>query len=378
MALSTPLTELFGIKHPVLLAGMAGAAGPELAAAVSNAGGLGSIGGVGFTPEALRTTIKILKDDLVDKSAPFGVDLLLPQVGSGARKTNKDYTGGTLPELIDIVIEEKAALFICAVGVPPQWAVDKLHAAKIPIMNMIGAVKHVAKCLEVGVDIICAQGGEGGGHTGDIPTSILLPMVVKAVQGKTSPLTGGPVLVVGAGGIFDGRGLASALAVGCSGVWVGTRFIASEEAGAGPLHKKKVVNSDYGDTMRTTLYSGRPMRIFKTPYAMEWEEKRKDEMLEAQSLGIPAWVTDCDPEVFVGANTASVGTLHLSEVLTQEEKKSGVTLTGVEKMQRGVFLTGQCAGAITEILPAVRIVEEMVAEASEHLRVANTFVVSKL
>merc|ERR1719362_2098550 len=201
------MTKLFGIKHPIMLAGMAGAAGPELAAAVTNAGGLGNIGGVGFTPEALRKTIKMLKDDLVDKSAPFGVDLLLPQVGGGARKTNKDYTAGTLNELVDIIIEEKAALFICAVGVPPKWVVEKFHGSGIPVMNMIGAVKHVQKALDAGVDIICAQGGEGGGHTGDIATSILLPEVVDAVQGKTSPLTGDPVLVVGAGGVFDGRGV---------------------------------------------------------------------------------------------------------------------------------------------------------------------------
>merc|ERR1711988_591204 len=195
-ALSTPLTQLFGIKHPILLAGMAGAAGPELAAAVTNAGGLGSIGGVGFTPQALRKTIKMLKGDLEDKTAPFGVDLLLPQVGGGARKTNKDYTGGTLPELVDIIIAEKAALFICAVGVPPKWAVDKFHAAGIPVMNMIGAVKHVDKALEAGVDIICAQGGEGGGHTGEIATSVLIPKVIDACKGKMSPLTGKPVMVV--------------------------------------------------------------------------------------------------------------------------------------------------------------------------------------
>merc|ERR1719401_2561780 len=143
-------------------------------------------------------------------------------------------------------------------------------------MNMIGAVKHVDKALEAGVDIICAQGGEGGGHTGDIPTSILLPAVVEAVKGKTSSLHGGPIQVVGAGGIFDGRGLASCLAMGCSGVWVGTRFIASEEAGAGPLHKKRVVDADYSDTIRTIIYSGRPMRVFKTPYNTEYEEQRHD------------------------------------------------------------------------------------------------------
>merc|ERR1712217_594805 len=246
-----------------------------------------------------------------------GVDLLLPQVGGGARKTNKDYTGGQLGQLIDIIIEEKTALFICAVGVPPKWAVDKLHAANIPVMNMIGAEKHVDKALQSGVDIICAQGGEGGGHTGDVPTSILLPQVVAKCSGKKSPLTGGPILVVGAGGIFDGRGLASALSVGCSGVWVGTRLIASDEVGAGPMHKKRVVNADYGETIRTIIYSGRPMRVFRTPYNVEFEEKRKAEIEECQSIGFPAFVKDCDPEVFVGANPSSVGTLNLSEKRTR-------------------------------------------------------------
>merc|ERR1712151_1347685 len=323
-------------------------------------------------------TIKMLKDDLDDKNAPFGVDLPLPQVGGGARKTNKDYTGGTLPELVDIIIEEKAALFISAVGVPPKWAVDKFHAAKIPVMNMIGHVKHVEKCLEVGVDIICAQGGEGGGHTGDIPTSILLPSVVEACRGKTSPLTGGPILIVGAGGIFDGRGLASALSVGCSGVWVGTRFIASEEAGAGPIHKKKVVEADYGDTIRTIIYSGRPMRVFRTPYNVEYEEKRQAEIQEMQSAGLPAFVKDVDPEKFVGANPASVGTLALSEKRTMAEKEAGVELSRHEEHSRGVFLTGTCAGAINDVKPAKAIIDDMVALAAEQLSVSSTFLASKL
>lgn len=357
---------------------MAGAAGPELAAAVSNAGGLGSIGGVGFTPDGLRSTIKILKDDLVDKNAPFGVDLLLPQVGGGARKSNKDYTFGALPELIDIIIEEKAALFICAVGVPPQWAVDKLHAAKIPVMNMIGAVKHVEKALAVGVDIICAQGGEGGGHTGDIPTSILLPMVVQAVQGKTSSLTGDPILVVGAGGIFDGRGLASALSIGCAGVWVGTRFICCDEAGAGPLHKKRVMEADYSDTIRTIIYSGRPMRVLKTPYSVDFEENRQQDIRDAIPSGLPAWIMDMDPEKLEGANPSSVGTLQLSEKLTMEEKKNGVTLTKHEEHMRGVFLSGQCAGAVSEVKSAKDIVEEMVAMAAAQIREASGFLMAKL
>merc|ERR1712003_252379 len=188
--------------------------------------------------------------------------------------------------------------------------------------------------LESGVDIICAQGGEGGGHTGDIPTSILLPKVVEAVRGKKSSLTGGPVLVVGAGGIFDGRGLAAALAVGCSGVWVGTRFIASEEAGAGPIHKKKVVEADYGDTIRTIIYSGRPMRVFRTPYNVEYEEKQTREIQEMQAAGLPAFVKDVDAEKFVGANPSSVGTLSLSEKRTLEERDKGIELSRHEEHAR--------------------------------------------
>lgn len=369
MALSTPITKLFGIKHPVMLAGMAGAAGPELAAAVTNAGGLGNIGGVGFSPDALRKTIKMLKDDLVDKNAPFGVDLLIPQVGGNARKTNKDYTGGNLDQLVDIIIEEKAALFISAVGVPPRWAVDKLHGAGIPVMNMIGAVKHVDKALQAGVDIICAQGGEGGGHTGDIATSILLPKVVDACRGRTSPLTGEQVLVVGAGGIFDGRGLAMALAAGCSGVWVGTRFIASDEAGAGPHHKKSVVEADFTETIRTTIFTGRPMRVFKTPYIMDWEQNRAKEMVDLQNNGSLAFTADIKDGYEGGFGGV--------EVRTQEEKKKGVSLSKKEELERSVRLTGAAAGAISDIKPAKAIVEEMVEQAATQLKSAYGFV-SKL
>lgn len=132
----------------------------------------------------------------------------------------------------DIICKSGAKLFVSAVGVPPRWATDKLHAHGILVMNMVGAPKHVQKALDAGVDIICAQGGEGGGHTGDVATSILIPKVVDLCKDKKSPLTGQPVPVIAAGGIFDGRGLAMALALGAEAVWVGTRFVASEEAGA--------------------------------------------------------------------------------------------------------------------------------------------------
>lgn len=120
------------------------------------------------------------------------------------------------------------------------------------------------------MDIICAQGGEGGGHTGDTPFSILIPAVVDLCKGAKSPLTGEPIMVVAAGGISDGRGLAVALSYGAAGVWVGTRFVASEEAGAPPKHKELVVSAGYDDTVRTLIYSGRPMSVRKTPYVASW------------------------------------------------------------------------------------------------------------
>ena len=114
-----------------------------------------------------------------------------------------DYTKGKLNELVDIIIDSGAKLFVSAVGVPPKEVVEKLHSKGILYMNMIGHPKHVAKCLALGVDIICAQGGEGGGHTGDVPTTVLIPTVAKLCEGKTSPMTGKPVQVCAAGGLLQ-------------------------------------------------------------------------------------------------------------------------------------------------------------------------------
>jgi len=341
----TAITDLFGIKVPIMLAGMNVAAGPALAAAVSNHGGLGVIGGVGYTPEFLRTAIAEIKENLDDPSLPFGVDLLLPQVGGSARKTNKDYTGGQLPELIDIIIEEKAALFVSAVGVPPKWAVEKLHAAGIPVMNMIGSPKHVPKALAAGCDIICAQGGEGGGHTGDVATSILIPKVVDLCRGQKSSLTGGPIHVVAAGGIFDGRGLAMALNFGADAVWVGTRFVASEEAGAPKRHKQGVVTAGYHDTVRTVIYTGRPMRVKKSPFIMDWEDNKQQEIKDLTAKGV----------------------LPMAHLVGEYEKQ-GKEMSFQERMEATPMLMGQAAGAISEVKPAAVIMDEMVSEAIEVMR----------
>ncbi|CRL18625.1 2-nitropropane dioxygenase, NPD [Penicillium camemberti] len=344
----TPITDLLKINHPVLLAGMNVAAGPKLAAAVTNAGGLGVIGGVGYTPEMLREQVAELKSYLNDKNAPFGVDLLLPQVGGSARKTNYDYTKGKLGELVDIIIQEKASLFVSAVGVPPKAVVDKLHSAGILCMNMIGHPKHVQKALDVGVDIICAQGGEGGGHTGDVPTTVLIPTVAKLVEGKKSPLTGQPVQVIAAGGLFNGNSVAAALMLGASAVWIGTRFILSDEAGAPTAHQEAVRTSNFEDNIRTIIFTGRPLRVRKNPYIVNWEENRHDEIKQLTSKGI-------------------IPVEHDMENLPDDVDDD--TLDNARP-----FLMGKVAAVVNEKKSAKAIVDELVGDAAVLLQKGNKMV----
>ena len=347
----TKLTDLLGIKHPVFLAGMNVAAGPKLAAAVTNAGGLGVIGGVGYTPDMLREQIAELKSFLNDKNAPFGVDLLLPAVGGSARKTNYDYTKGKLDVLIDIVIESGAKVFVSAVGVPPKHAIERLHKAGVLYMNMIGHPKHVKKCLDIGVDIICAQGGEGGGHTGDVPTSVLIPTVAKLVKGHKSPMTGEEVQVVAAGGMFNGQSLAAALMFGASAVWVGTRFILADEAGAPKAHQEAVRTAGFEDNVRTIIFTGRPMRVRLNPYIQNWEENRQNEMKELTSKGIIPVEYDLE--------------------------KMGDEVDDDTMDSARPFLMGKVAAVVEEKKSAKAIVDELVTDAVAWMQKGNSYIVSK-
>lgn len=343
----TDLTKKLRMKVPIILAGMSGVSHADLAAAVSNAGGCGVIGGLTLKPKVLRKEIADLKSQLNDPSLPFGVDLAIPQIGGSARKTNHDYTHGHLPELIDIIIEEKAAIFVCAVGVPPRWAVDKLHKAGIWIMNMVGAPKHVDKALKAGVDMICAQGTEGGGHTGEIGTLTLIPQCVTRVKGKTSEIDGSPILVVGAGGITSGKTMAAALNLGACGVWVGTRFVASVESHASDLHKDLVIKAGPLDTGRTLIYSGRPLRGYNTEYIKSWDSRKR----EIEDL--------CEK-----------GIVPFEQEMKKLETEMGKDGFEFEFTFGQMFpkLMGQGAGDITSIDTAADIVEEMMTDCIDTLR----------
>ncbi|KAH0842431.1 2-nitropropane dioxygenase [Fonsecaea pedrosoi] len=375
-SLSTPLTKLLGIKYPIMLAGMARTSGGPLAAAVSNAGGIGTIGGLGYTPKQLQESVEHrgrgiknekneeglcsrcikegrslaeeeesmeiideLKANLTDPSLPFGVDLALPQVGGSARKTNHDYTHGQLDELIEVTIRNGAKIFVSAVGVPPERTIKRLHEAGVLVMNMVGAPKHAEKALRAGVDIVCAQGSEGGGHTGDIANSILIPAVCDVARKYRSPLTGEPALVVAAGGIYDGRSLASSLMQGAVGVWVGTRFVAAEESGASRLHKEAVVSAGFNDTLRTLVVSGRPLRVRLNDYVAKWEAQ-PERIKELTDKGIVPLAYDME---------------HDNDVDTP-------------------FLMGQVSGIISDIKPARQIVEEMVTQAVDMLKLGSTYI----
>ncbi|KAI1865071.1 uncharacterized protein JN550_008617 [Neoarthrinium moseri] len=320
-----------------MLAGMDQVAGPELAAAVTNAGGFGTLGGARYTPEMLRDMIAEMKERLVDKDAPFGVDLLIPQVGGSARKTNYDYTKGHLDELLDIVIESKAKLFVSAVGVPPAWAIEKLHKAGVLYMNMVGHPK----------------GGEAGGHTGDIPTSILTPACADIVKQYKSPLTKKPVLLVTGGGVNDGRSLASALMLGASGVWVGTRFIPAVESKYPEHAKKQIIDADYDSWVRSLIWSGRPLRSLKTPYTNDWEVNRQAEIKDLTSKGILPLEHDLDR-------------LHKEGKLTEEIEE-----------QAALRPLGIVAGSVNKVgQTAAEIVREMVEEALQLLKGASGYVAS--
>ena len=210
-------------------------------------------------------------------------------------------------------------------------------------MNMVGHPRHAEKAFEVGVDIVCAQGGEGGGHTGDIGANLLVPAVVDVAKRYRPPMLGGQAgMVVAAGGIHDGRGLAAALMMGAVGVWVGTRFVASEEAGCSRGHKEAVVGAGWEDTLRTLVVSGRPLRVRRNEYVESWE-RRGDEMKGLVEKGVVPMEYDMEEDRDVDFP----------------------------------YLMGVVAASINDIKPAKEIIDGMVREAVECLRVGAGYASGK-
>ena len=252
MSLRTPICDLLDIELPIFLAGMGGVAFAPLVAAVSEAGGFGTLGAADSSPEEIRDLMREVRS-LTDK--PFGVDLLavLPE---------------KLEASVDIIIEEGASAFISGLGVPGP-VISRFHEAGVKVFSMCGRVKHAVAAAEAGCDAVIAQGTEAGGHTGRVAGMALIPQIVDAVD----------IPVLGAGSIVDGRGLAAALAFGAQGVWMGTRFIASQEARAADAYKQTILDSGSSDTTVTRCYSGKSMRVRRNAWVDDWA-KREDEIAD--------------------------------------------------------------------------------------------------
>jgi len=319
MGLHTPLCDLLGVKHPVMLAGMGGVSYAELAAAVTNAGGYGVLGMAGQGPDFIREEMRKVRK-LTD--GPFGVDLLAASPES-------------LVASVDVIIEEGASSFVAGLGVPMP-ILEKLKKAGLKVMVVCGAVKHAVKAEQAGCDAVICQGGEGGGHTGLVGT---MPLVAQAVEAVKVP-------VVAAGGIYDGRGLAAALSLGAVGVWVGTRFIASVEAHAGDLYRETIVGSTDEDTIRTRCYSGKPMRVKKNPYVDDWESRPGD--IQAFPM-----------QAMLSSRAGVMGGI-------------GGQIEGLDA-DKSCFAMGQSAGGVHDVLPAAQIVRNLVDDAEAALSKAQAF-----
>jgi NAD(P)H-dependent flavin oxidoreductase YrpB (nitropropane dioxygenase family) len=364
--LRTPICDLLGIRYPIVQAGMGWdkegmTTPPELVAAVSNAGGLGCIGGSSIRPEVIRERIRAVRA-LTDK--PFGVDITLPKMedvkipdpDEVRREIEEKYPEharftdelierlGLVPqppdrkswvktpkatrEQLRVILEEKVPILIIGLGDTAE-VVPLAHERGIKVMALAGAVKHALSHARKGADVIIAQGYEAGGHTGTIGNFPLIPQIVDAVRPK-------PVLA--AGGISDGRGVAAALALGALGVWCGTAFLVSRECGIHPVYKKQILSGSSEDFVRTAYTSGHFARHYRSPVIKAWMESGLDAM----------------PTPYQGNA--------MDEIRRAAEAADRVDLLHVPG--------GQVAGMLSEeksARPAAEIVEKMVREAAQVL-----------
>ncbi len=316
MTLHTPLCDRLGIRVPIVGAGMAGSAGPELAAAVSEAGGLGSIGGATGrgSVDRLRAHLALCRSLT---SAPFAVNFIAHALPDP-------------PSALDVCVEAGVPVVTLSFTDPSPY-VARLHDAGVTVMHQAQTMRDAERALAAGVDVLIAQGGEAGGHTGQIGTLAFVPQVV-AIAGQT------PVLA--AGGIATGRGLAAALALGAQGAVLGTALLAAEEVRQPwPLHRERLLAAGADDTVWTAVHDiaidmawpdGVQGRTVRTPFNERWHG-REDALRRgrAGAIGEPGPGDDRDPTP---------------------------------------AYAGQIVGLVHEVRPAARIVEGIVAEAEAVLR----------
>ncbi|MFI6215746.1 NAD(P)H-dependent flavin oxidoreductase [Nocardia brasiliensis] len=338
--LRTALTELVGIDHPVVQTGMGWVAGPSLVAATAEAGGLGILASATMTYAELEAAIAKTK---AHTGKPFGVNI---------RADASD-----APERIDLLIREKVAVASFALA-PKQELIAKLKNAGVVVIPSIGAAKHAVKVASWGADAVIVQGGEGGGHTGPVATTLLLPSVLDAVD----------IPVVAAGGFFDGRGLAAALSYGAAGVAMGTRFLLTQESTVPDAVKQEYLTRQLQDTVVSTKVDGMPHRVLNTELVQRLEHSGRARGLAAavanaakfKSMTGMKWST----LVRDGLSMRKTKDLSWSQVVMAANTPMLLRAGLVEgNTGAGVLAAGQVTGIIEDLPTCKELIDRIVADA---------------
>ncbi|HIF11400.1 MAG TPA: hypothetical protein EYQ81_17190 [Sneathiellales bacterium] len=320
MTFKTPLCDLLGIAHPVLQAGMGQVAHGALAGAVSAAGGLGVIGAGYMSADELRAEIAVVRAHTAN---PFGVDILFGKVETDDQGSVR--YAQRVQDQIAVSLDAKVPVLISGLG-NPQGIVDAAHQQGIKIMSVVGNVRQAKRVVDIGVDVVIASGAEGGGHVGRVGTVSLVPQVVDAVR----------VPVIAGGGLADGRGLVASLAMGAQGIWLGTRFIVTNEARGHINYKNKIVAIDEEGTIISRGHSGKPCRLIRNEFTTYWESHASDIKPYPQQL------------VEVGEPATLLGRIE-------------------GDADKGVLPAGQSSGLIDSVKGAGRVVTDIMAEAEQVL-----------
>ena len=337
--LQTRATELFGVAYPVVQTGMGWVAGPSLVTGTAEAGGLGILASATMTLDEMDAAIAKVRSRT---DRPFGVNLR-PDAADLADRADRLIAAGV-----------RLASFA---GPPPAGVVERLRDGGVLVMPTVGARRHAEKMADLGADAILCQGGEGGGHTGSIPTSLLLPQVIDAVD----------VPVVAAGGFHDGRGLAAALAWGADGVAMGTRFLLTAESTVPAGVKSVYLGTPVTGTVVSSSIDGKPQRVIRTRLVESLESARVTRLVRAAAN---AWRFRGLTGMSMRAMLREGLTMRRSQRLTWSQTAMAANAPMLTRatmvdgdVDAGILPTGQCVGVVDDLPTCAELIERTVAEA---------------
>ncbi|MFB8077300.1 NAD(P)H-dependent flavin oxidoreductase [Streptomyces sp. NPDC056013] len=338
--MATPLTELVGVRHPVVQTGMGWVAGPRLVSATANAGALGILASATMTVEQLRSAVREVKSRT---DAPFGVNLRAD--------------AGDAVDRVRIIIDEGVRVASFALA-PSRELIARLKDAGVVVIPSIGARRHAEKVAAWGADAVIVQGGEGGGHTGSVATTVLLPQVVDAVD----------IPVVAAGGFHDGRGLVAALAYGAAGIAMGTRFLLTSDSTVPDAVKARYLAAAVKDVTVTTKVDGLPHRMLRTELVDALERSGRATSLLRAVRHAAAFRRESGMSwaemVRDGLAMKHGKDLSWSQILLAANTPMLLRASMVDgRTDLGVMASGQVAGVIDDLPSCAELVDRLMAEA---------------